>query len=111
MKTNYEKLGKRIKSIRKNSNITQEQLAEMTGLSNNYISNIERNRSIPSIETLLKICNSLKVTPDLVLLDSIYMSREYIKDEIARKLDKCNDKNIKLISKFLDVLIEEQDDS
>jgi len=83
----------------------------MTGLSNNYISNIERNRSIPSIETLLKICNSLQVTPDLVLLDSIYVSREYIKDEIAKKLNKCSDKNIRFISRFLDILIEEQENN
>ena len=82
MKTNYKKMGDRIKSARKKKKITQEQLAEMTGLSNNYISNIERNCSIPSIDTLLKICNSLGITPDFVLLDSIYTSNEYLKDEI-----------------------------
>lgn len=108
MKTDYKKLGKRIKTIRKERALTQEKLAEMTGLSNNYISNIETNRSIPSIDTLLKICNSLGVTPDFILLDSIYTSKEYLKDEIAVKLNKCSEKNIHLIAKFCDLLIEEQ---
>jgi transcriptional regulator with XRE-family HTH domain len=108
MKINYKKMGKRIKSARKKKKFTQERLAEITGLSNNYISNIERGSSIPSIDTLIKICNSLNVTPDFVLLDSIYTSKEYLKDEIAKKLEKCNDKNIRLVSKFCDLLLEEQ---
>lgn len=111
MKTDYKKMGNRIKSARKKKKITQEQLAEMTGLSNNYISNIERNCSIPSIDTLLKICNSLGITPDFVLLDSIYISNEYLKDEIAQKLNKCNNKNIRLVSKFCDLLLEEQENN
>jgi len=107
MEINYKKLGERIRKIREQKKITQEMLAETIGLSNNYISNIERSRSIPSLETLIKICNVLEVTPDYVLLDSIYTSREYIRDDIANKLKKCSEKDIRLISRFIDLLLEE----
>lgn len=110
MNINYKMLGIRIRNARESKNLTQEQLAEMTGLSNNYISNIERNRSIPSLETLVKICNVLEVTPDFLLVNSVftYSSREYIKDDIAKLLSKCTDKNMRLVSKFIELLIEEQ---
>ena len=111
MNIDYRMLGVRIKNARESKSLTQEQLAEITGLSNNYISNIERNRSIPSLETLVKICNALNVTPDFLLVDSVftYSSREYIKDDIAKLLSKCNNKTIKLISKFIELLVKEQE--
>lgn len=111
MNIDYKKLGLRIKNAREAKNLSQEQLAEIIGMSNNYISNIERNRSIPSLETLVKICNALDVTPDYALLDSVftYTSREYIKDDIAKLLSKCNDKSIHLVYKFIELLINEQE--
>ena len=109
MEINYNKFGKRLRTARESRKLTQEQLSELTGLSNNYISNIERNRSIPSLETVGKICNVLEVTPDYLLCDSVYTSKEYIKDEIAGKLSQCNSKNLSLLSKFLSLLIEEQE--
>ena len=48
--------------------MTQEQLAEKAELSNIYISHIENSRSIPSLETLMKLCSALDITPDEVLL-------------------------------------------
>jgi transcriptional regulator with XRE-family HTH domain len=109
IEVDYKKLGDRIRTARENMNLTQEKLAEITGLSNNYISNIERNQSIPSLDTLVKICNALETTPDRVLLDSIYSSKEYIRDDIAKKLAKCSDKSMLLISSLIDVVIEQQD--
>lgn len=109
MDINYKKFGTRVKIAREQKGLTQEQLAEKIDMTNNYISNIERNRSIPSISTLVRICNSLDVTPDYLLLDSIYESKEYIIDEIAKKLKYCNPKNLRLISGFISLLIDEQD--
>lgn len=37
-------------------------------MSNNYISNIENNCSISSLESIMKICIALDVTPNDVLL-------------------------------------------
>jgi len=108
MEIDYRKIGIRIKSKRESKKLTQEELAELTGLTNNYISNIERTRSKPSIETLIKICNALEVTPDYILLDSVYASKEYIMDEIAVKLRKCTKNNIQLVSGIITLLLEDQ---
>lgn len=109
MKIDYRKIGKRIKTIRESKNMTQEELAEITGLSNNYISNIECARSKPSIDTLVKICNAFETTPDYVLLDSVYASKEHILDEIAIKLGKCSPEEIRFISEFITFYLENKE--
>jgi len=103
----YEKLGQRIKYARHGKGLTQEALGEILGLSNNYISSIERNHSIPSLETFVRICNVLDVTADKILADSIYITNEYIKESIAMKLSKCDKKNITIVERFIDILLEE----
>ena len=89
--------------------VTQEDLAEKMGVSCNYISNIERSRSKPSVDTLVDICNVLEVTADYVLLDSVYASKVMMMDEIAEKLKKCSDKNIRIISSIISTILQEQE--
>ena len=84
MKLDYSQLGKNISKCRKSNGLTQERLAEFTGLSNNHISNIENNYSIPSIETLMKLCEALNTTPDFLLLGTVKKDHEMVKD-IDRK--------------------------
>jgi transcriptional regulator with XRE-family HTH domain len=47
-----EKFGKRLRLIRRQMDLTQEQLAERVGLSVEFISNIERGINSPSFKTL-----------------------------------------------------------
>ena len=68
MNIDYQTLSKRISDLRRKKGLTQESLAEKTELSSNYISHIENSRSIPSLETLMKLCSALDITPDEVLL-------------------------------------------
>ncbi len=110
MSVNYEKLGKRIKTARKAKKLTQEYLAEKIGLTDRYISNIECSASKLSLDTLVDICNVLEVTADYVLLDSVYASKEMMMDEIAQKLKKCSDKNIRLISSIITTILQEQEE-
>lgn len=53
--------GKRIRSLRRIRDLTQEQLAEAVGCSAEYISRIERGMVSPSFETLSAIANALHV--------------------------------------------------
>ena len=58
-----KQLGKRIKQIRKVARLTQEMLAEKTGLSVEYISRLERGMSQPSFKTFEALAKSLAVNP------------------------------------------------
>lgn len=55
----YIKLGKRIKYLRENAHLTQEKLAEMAGISLDYLGKIEVNINKPGLKTIIKISNAI----------------------------------------------------
>ncbi|SDZ30479.1 helix-turn-helix domain-containing protein [Thermoactinomyces sp. DSM 45892] len=56
-------IGKKIKNLRLKKGLTQEELGERTDLSKGYISQLERDLSSPSIETLFAILEVLGCAP------------------------------------------------
>lgn len=65
------RLGKKIRSLRRQQKITQERLAEMSGMTVNYLSKIERGSvSNISAEKLSKIAATLNVSMDELFNDN-----------------------------------------
>ena len=64
---NYAAIGSRIRYIRRREKLSQEQLAELSGLSRQSISNIETNRKKASVEALVSIASALNVSLDDLL--------------------------------------------
>ena len=62
MSKNY--LSKRLKELRNQKGMSQETLAEESGLSLRTIQRIENGRSNPTGDTLKRLSNALNVTPD-----------------------------------------------
>lgn len=56
-------LGKRIKELRKQRNLSQEKLAELVDISQNALSYIETGDNFCSAETLEKIITALEIEP------------------------------------------------
>lgn len=56
-----KKFGKRLQNLRREAGITQEQLADKTGLTVESISNMERGLYGPKFENLEKIAATLRV--------------------------------------------------
>lgn len=104
----YKAMAKRMSKIRKEKGMTQAQLAEKAGLTNNYISNIETQHSIPSLETLVKICAALEVTPNDLLIGSVQTSNEYLLDDSFEKFLQCTPKEKRLINKFIVAFLDER---
>ena len=59
--------GEKIAQIRKEKNLTQEDLEKATGINKRIISRYEKNQTIPSIEAAKKICIALNISLDLLL--------------------------------------------
>lgn len=77
-------LGDQIRSIRKSQEITLKELAEKTGLSIGYISQIERNLTDPSLSTLRKISGALGVPTYQFLGDEPHGSLTIHRDEMIQ---------------------------
>ena len=67
-----ESIGKNIRKFRHHRELRQEDLAEATGLSINYIGAIERGEKIPALETFIDICNSLSANSDMGLVEVLH---------------------------------------
>lgn len=57
-------IGTKLKGIRKSYGYTQEKLAEKIECSTRYIGNIEQDKSKPSYEIIVKICNLYNIGLD-----------------------------------------------
>ena len=67
----FDSIGKNIRKFRLERKLRQEDLAEKTGLSVNYIGMIERGEKMPALDTFIGILNALGVSADMVLADVV----------------------------------------
>ena len=59
-------IGNKLRNLRRQKNLTQEELAERTDLSKGYISQIESQHASPSMETFLNILEVLGTSPNFL---------------------------------------------
>ena len=71
MVIDYDAIGMRIKIARIKAKMTQEVLADQVGLSVVHISNIETGNAKMSLQAIIDIANTLSVSVDDLLCDSI----------------------------------------
>ena len=58
-----------VKFYRKQLDISQEKLAELSDLSTNYIGDIERTNRKVTIDTIEKVAKGLNIDPSLLLVN------------------------------------------
>lgn len=97
-------IGNKLLSIRKRAGLTQMEVAEAAGLSNRTYADIERGTVNMRIETILRICDALHITPDEILtLDNSAISRR--QEELFERLKACNEKDRDTALHLLDVYL------
>jgi len=62
-------VAKNLRRLRKESDLSQEELADRAGLNRNYIGMIEREENSPTIDALEQISDALGVHPVVFLQD------------------------------------------
>lgn len=100
-----EHIGKVCQQYRLKNNLTQNQVSELTGLEPRHISQIERGFSKGSIDTLIKLCNAYKITPDIILYDLL---DDEIKDSVSiydEKFKKLSKRDKESILHFIDYFL------
>lgn len=68
---NYRDFGQRIRTLRRQHKLTQEELAEQLGISASFMGHLERGSRIASLDTLVALCNTLKTSPQHLLEASL----------------------------------------
>lgn len=101
----YHTIGNKLLTIRKHFGLTQAEVAEAAGLSDRTYADIERGNVNMRIETILKICKVLHITPDEILTeDSPLLSAK--QDEIISRLKSCDPKTKETALQLLSVYLQ-----
>jgi transcriptional regulator with XRE-family HTH domain len=98
-------IGRNIRKYRMAQNLRQEDLAEKTGLSVNYIGAIERGEKLPSLETFIDIANTLNVSADMLLCDVLNESYTIKNSLLAEKLEGIKRADREKIYDVIDTMI------
>lgn len=87
-------IGERIKNLRKNNKLTQNEFAKIIELSQGRLSELEQNKTKPSSDTLISICNNFNISINWLL------TGEDMKGDNNRKPTKAE------VDKFADEIID-----
>ena len=103
-----KEIGLRVRSIRLNMNITKQKMADMLGISGQYLGMIERGEGTLSIDKLKILCDITGLSADYILFgkdsnSTLKLSKEladYSYEEI--KLGCATLENLALLLKHID---------
>ena len=100
-----ENIGRRIREARTKCGMTQEQLAERTDITIVYLSELERGLKLPSLTVFVSIAETLHVSTDSLLRDDLESGKEYIYDDLTKKLERLSPKQRIAVSEIIDAYI------
>ena len=101
MKTTKVLLGERIKELRKNQHMSQEQLAEKIQIAAKNLSRIEVGQGYPSLDTLEQIAVVLRVEMRDFFEFQHLESTESILTEIESMIKSANEGELKMAFKLI----------
>lgn len=68
---NKKSFGRKIRNAREKLKLTQDELAEKVDISQNFLGDIERGIKLPSLNKLIMLSNTLKISLDSMFADSL----------------------------------------
>ena len=98
-------LGKKLRQARQEKGYTQQVLAEKAGIGNVYLGEIERGLKMPSLNSFVRIIESLDLSADSILREELSSGREYIYDEITQKMQNLTPQQRKTAADILDAYL------
>ena len=101
-----KELGLRIRALRNEAGLTQEELAEKADISPVYLGEVERGQKVMGVDKFINIVKALGVSADKVLCNELPTGEPYVFDELTEKLKKLNPKQRKIIAEIIDTYIK-----
>ncbi len=100
----WYKIGNRLLAQRKALGLTQAEVAERAGLSDRTYADIERGSVNMRVETALRICRALGITPNDVFLEedeTLAVQEEVLLQELAQRSPREKRTALELLSTYL----------
>ncbi len=95
-------IGKRVKELRKEYNMTADELANLCNVSQPVISKLENGHRVPDVPTLKKICEVFNITlADFFAPENLSKPVEDNLKELLNNAKGLNSEQIKSLNNFL----------
>ena len=98
-------LGTRIQEVRVNKGLTQQELSRAVDINEMYLSEIERGVKMPSMNVFIKLIVTLDVSADYILRDITPAGKEFVYDEVTKKLEGLTPQQRKTVVDIVDAYI------
>lgn len=97
-------IGDKLYEIRNKKIMSRAEVAEKAGLSDRTYADIERGSVTMRVDSLLKICKALNITPnDILVSDNVI---EITEQDIAEKIKNCSNNEKETALKLLNVYVD-----
>ena len=93
----YYAIGQRIRKNRKARNLSQEDLADMIGISVTHMSHIETGNTKLSLPVLVDLAKAFEVRTDDLLFDTYSGEKSMALNSITSALDSCTAQQLRVI--------------
>ncbi len=103
---NLQLFGKRIRELRKNKSLTQEQLAEIIGLDVKQISNLETGGCFTTMSTIEKLAICFNCEISQLFNFSHHKTKEELVPVLIDKINNASEKEIQLIAKIINYVTD-----
>ena len=103
----FRVIGNKLLAYRKKAGMTQNEVAEVAGLSDRTYADIERGSVNMRVETILRICKTLHITPDDILTEK-NISPEVQQVELLEELSTCSPHEQETALRLLAVYLQSQ---
>lgn len=97
----YVGIGKRIRAQRYKLDLSQEELAEMAGISLVHMSHIETANTKLSLPVLVDLACALGVRTDDLIFDKDTLGKDELLEEITLELDGCSKEQLLTLRQIL----------
>lgn len=103
---NRKTIGKIIQKIRRDNNLTQEELAEKIDISTNYLSKVERGLNVLNTESFLKMAEVLSFSLKDFGIGQSTIEVDSRKEELIKKILSASSSNIDAYTKAINLVDE-----
>ena len=107
MNIDYKLIGERIKKVRKECGMTQENLAEKLDVSIGYVSQVERGITKISLDLLCAVSTVLICNVAALVSESAINSEDYMEGEILNELRKLDGRKKKFVLNLIKITNED----
>lgn len=100
----YKSIGYKVKQLRIQKGITQEQLAEAAGIGVPHMSHLETGSGTVSLKVFIAIVNHLECSADELLCKEIDTARPIVNNWLTELVSDCDQTEIKIITDTVSAL-------